>query len=158
VRDADLVVDAAASHTLSHFLADLSWEWGKAYLWLTTTPRAAGGVVGRVVPRVTRCWHCFQRAMADGVVRRPMDGGTEDVQPGGCSQPTFVGAGLDSDEVALLASRLAAATICRGSGDSCPDFQWQAAVADLQDGKSSVAPQWTTYVDWPVDTSCPLCA
>lgn len=158
VRDADLVIDAAASHPLSNFLADLAWEWGKPYIWLTTTPRAAGGVVGRIVPRVTRCWHCFQRAMANGFVRQPFDAGTADVQPGGCAQPTFVGAGLDSDEISLVASRLAVATLCRGAPDGYPDFEWQAAIADLQAPGLSIAPQWTTYTEWPADPNCPECS
>jgi len=158
VRDADLVIDAAASHPLSNFLADLAWEWGKPYVWLTTTPRAAGGVVGRIVPNVTRCWHCFQRAMANGVVRQPFDAGTEDVQPGGCAQPTFIGAGLDSDEIALVASRLAVATLCRGVPDAYPDFEWQAAIADLQTPGLSIAPQWTPYTEWPADPNCPECS
>jgi len=157
IRTADLVVDAAASHPLSRLLADLCWEWGKPYVWLTTTPRAAGGVVGRIVPGRTHCWHCFQRAMAAGDIRLPFDGGTEDVQPGGCSQPTFVGAGLDSDEIALLGSRLAVATLCIGVADAYPDFPWHGAVADLQAAGMSIAPQWTTYADWPIDPTCPLC-
>ncbi len=84
VRDADLVIDASAAYRVSHFLSDLCWHLGKPYEWLTSTPGSAGGVVGRVLARQSSCWHCFQRAMANGSVRLPQDGGTGDVQPGGC--------------------------------------------------------------------------
>jgi ubiquitin-protein ligase len=144
-EDCDLIIDATANHRVSHFLADLARELGKPYLWLTTTHGAAGGVVGRVIPgRTAGCWHCFQHRLADGSIPLPADSGGETIQPGGCSQATFIGAGLDSDEVALLASRLAVATLVSGAEGGYPDFNWNVAVADFWRDGFSIAPEWAT--------------
>lgn len=141
----DLIIDATANHRVSHFLADLARELGKPFLWLTTTHGAVGGVVGRVVPgKTVGCWHCFQHGLADGSIPMPADSGGEAIQPGGCSQATFIGAGLDSDEVALLASRLAVATLASGAEGGYPDFGWNVAVADFCRDGFSIAPEWTT--------------
>ena len=151
----DLILDATANHRVSHFLADLARELGKPYLWLTTTHGAAGGIVGRVIPgRTGGCWHCFQHCLADGSIPLPADSGGEAIQPGGCSQATFIGAGLDSDEVALLAARLAVATLTAGAEAGYSDFNWNVAVADFSRNGFSIAPEWTTA---PLDAH-PDCA
>uniref|UniRef100_UPI002ABDDE72 hypothetical protein n=1 Tax=Burkholderia diffusa TaxID=488732 RepID=UPI002ABDDE72 len=145
--EADIVIDAAANHRVSHFLADLACELGKPYVWLTTTHGAAGGIVGRIRAGSSNgCWHCFLRGLEDKTIRLPADAGTDEIQPGGCSQPTFIGAGIDSDAIANLASRLAVATLCSVAHDGYPDFSWDVAVADIQREGMSIAPDWTTYV------------
>lgn len=147
VSAADIVIDASANQRVSHFLADLTTELQKPYLWLTTTPGAAGGVVGRVIPGTTDgCWHCFQHSLGDGTIRQPADLGAKDTQPAGCSQPTYIGAGIDSDEIALLGARLAVATLCRGGADGYADFSWDVAIADLARAGVSIAPDWTTHM------------
>lgn len=156
-KSADLIIDATASLRVNHFLADLCREIDKTYLWLTTTPACSGGVVGRIRPGHTiGCWSCFQLGLADGKIQLPADWGGEEIQPGGCSQPTFIGAGVDSDEVAILASRLAVATLCSGVTDGYPDFDWDVAVGDLRGQKKSLAPMWTCY---PLERneSCRIC-
>ena len=145
--EADIIIDAAASHRVSHFLADLARELGKPFLWLTTTHGAAGGIVGRIRPqRTAGCWHCFIRNLADQTIGLPADAGTDEVQPGGCSQPTFIGAGIDTDTIAILASRLAVATLTSDDQDGYPEFAWDVAVTDLQRDGMSLAPRWDTYV------------
>jgi len=144
--EVDIIVDAAASHRVSHFLADLAREIGKPYVWLTTTHGAAGGIVGRVQPSKSNgCWHCFLRDLGDGTIRLPADLGTDEIQPGGCSQPTFIGAGIDSEAIATLAARLAVATLCSDAAVGYPDFTWDVAVADVQRDGLSIAPEWTSY-------------
>lgn len=146
VSGADLVIDASANQRVSHFLADLTAELRKPYLWLTTTPGAAGGVIGRIVPGGTEgCWHCYQHSLGDGTIRQPVDLGATDIQPAGCSLPTYVGAGIDSDEIALLASRLAVGTLCRGEAEGYADFPWDVAIADIAKEGMSIAPDWTPY-------------
>lgn len=157
VARADLVIDATASHRVSHFLSDLCRELGKDYLWLTTTPGCSGGIVGRIQAHQTLgCWSCFQHQLGDGTIQLPADWGAREIQPGGCSQPTFIGAGIDSDEVALLAARLAVATLCRSSVDGYPDFDWDVAVGDLRAASTSLAPAWTTYA-LPRSDACGAC-
>lgn len=153
----DLIIDASANHRVSHFLADLAQELGKSYLWLTTTHGASGGVAGRIIPGKTDgCWHCFQHRLSEGSIRLPADTGGEEIQPGGCSQPTFIGAGVDSDEIALLASRLAIATLSRGETNGYPDFLWDVAIADLQRDGLSIVPDWTSY-ELKASAACTAC-
>ena len=157
IKSVDLVIDAAASHRVSHFLSDLCLETKKNYVWLTTTPGCAGGIVGRIRSGHTKgCWNCFQRGLNNGKYLLPADGGDNEIQPGGCSQPTFIGAGVDSDEVALLASRLSIATLCSESSNGYPDFEWEVAVGNFRGTKVSSAPEWKTYT-LESDNSCGLC-
>jgi molybdopterin/thiamine biosynthesis adenylyltransferase len=156
-EQSDLIIDSSASHRVSHFLADLARELRKPYLWLTTTHGAAGGVVGRIVPNDTDgCWHCFQHSLADKSIDLPADTGAAEIQPGGCSQPTFIGAGIDSDEIALLAARLAIATLSKGVASGYPDFMKDIFIADLNRDAQSIAPQWKVY-DLTVNLSCAAC-
>ncbi len=156
-NDVDLIIDATANHRVSHFLADLARRLRKPYLWLTTTHGAAGGVVGRVLPeKAGGCWHCFQHGLGDLSIRTPADSGAAEVQPGGCSQPTFIGAGIDSEEIALLAARLAVATLSIAQPGGYPDFAWDIAVADLNQAGQSIAPEWTPY-PLKVNSACAAC-
>jgi molybdopterin/thiamine biosynthesis adenylyltransferase len=154
---AEIIVDASANYRVSYFLSDLARELNKPYVWLTTTHGAAGGVVGRIIPNETHgCWHCFQHGLHDKTIGLPQDDGSAEIQPGGCSQPTFIGAGLDSDEIALLASRLSVATLTVGEANGYPDFSWNVAVADLNRDGCSIAPDWTTY-PLEVNPACAAC-
>lgn len=156
--EVDIVIDAAASHRVSHFLADLAREVGKPYVWLTTTHGAAGGIVGRIRRTSSQgCWHCFLRNLGDKRFRLPADAGTDEIQPGGCSQPTFIGAGIDSSAISNLASRLAVATLCSGADGGYPDFSWDVAIADIYREGMPIAPEWTTY-DLAVRQDCPDCS
>lgn len=156
ITDADIVVDASANHRVSHFLSDLARELGKPYVWLTTTHGCAGGIVGRQLPGKSHgCWHCFMHGLADKTIALPAEANTEKIQPGGCSQATFIGAGIDSDEIALLGARLAIATLCREGG--YPDFDWNAAVCNLQHGGVAIAPVWSAYPLHP-HRACTACS
>jgi molybdopterin/thiamine biosynthesis adenylyltransferase len=153
----DLIIDASAAQRVNHFLADLASEYKKPYLWFSTTSGVAGGIVGRVRPAGERkgCFHCFTYALADGTIRQPADLGSPDVQPAGCAQATFIGAGVDSDEIAVAASRLAIATLSSHE-DGYPDFLWDVAVVDLYREGAPILPSWTSY-DLTVHASCAAC-
>jgi len=156
-EQSDLIIDSSANHRVSHFLADLARELGKPYLWLTTTHGAAGGVVGRIIPGKTEgCWHCFQHSLANGSISLPADTGAHEIQPGGCSQPTFIGAGIDSDEIALLGARLAVATLSNDEVDGYPNFLQDVFVADLNRNAQSIAPDWKSY-NLPINPACTAC-
>jgi molybdopterin/thiamine biosynthesis adenylyltransferase len=144
----DLVVDATANYRVNHLLSDIARREDRPYLWLSTTPGAAGGVVGRIIPgRTDGCWHCFQHSLADGSIKPPADNGEVDVQPRGCAHATFVAAGIDSDEVSVLAARVAVATLLAQASSSGKDadFPWDVAVGEFFDGPRRMASQWTSY-------------
>lgn len=145
IDEVDLVIDASASYLVSHFLSDQCLYKRKDYLWLTTTHGCHGGVVGRILSdKKMGCWNCFQRQLG-GTIPLPKDSGEQAVQPGGCSQATFLGAGIDSDEVAKLAARFAVATLSRGSENGYRDFPWDVAVGDFYDDQGPIAARWSTY-------------
>lgn len=157
-ESSDLIIDASANYRVSHFLSDLAIELAKPYLWVTTTHGAAGGVIGRIdQSEEGGCWHCFQHRLGDRSIRLPEDASTEEVQPGGCSQPTFIGAGLDSDTIALQASRLAISTLCRGEVEGYADFDWDVAIVDLNRDGQNIAPDYATYKLLP-HPQCHVCS
>jgi molybdopterin/thiamine biosynthesis adenylyltransferase/ubiquitin-protein ligase len=157
IARSDLVIDASASYLVNCLVTDIARREQKPYLWLSTTPGAAGGVVGRVVPGKTAgCFHCYMRHIADGSLAVPKESAVEDVQPGGCGHPTFVAAGVDSDEVAVLAARLAVATLVRGT-ELGMDFGWDVAIGDLKTDQNRIAGRWAEHA-LARHPECPLCA
>lgn len=154
---ADVVIDAAASYRVSHFLSDLAVELGKPYVWLTTTHGCEGGIVGRRIPGSEYgCWHCHNFRLSDGSIPLPPDASTGEIQPTGCSQATFVGAGIDSEEIALMASRLAVATLSRDQ-EAYGDFDWNVGVCEIYRDGRPIAPIWHTS-ELPIHPDCCICA
>ena len=144
---AHLVVDCTAEFTAHHLLSDLSRERGLPYLWITATPGAWGGIVGRASPDAEAgCWKCFKRYQSDG--HFPMEPAVEEtgpIQPVGCFSPTFTGSGFDLDVVTLSAVRLAIATLLRDRHDAYPDFTWDVGFVDLWKDGRPIAPEWHVY-------------
>jgi len=147
IETADLVIDATAEWGVSHFLSDSCKQHNVAYFWATGTPGSRGGVVGRVIPGVTRgCWKCFQYHQTQGNIITPAQDDAPDIQPKGCFHPTFTGTGFDMDEVSLAAARLAVSTLCQGSPNAYPALPWDVGVVSLWDEKGQpISPEWHTY-------------
>lgn len=144
IRASDLVIDASASFRVSHFLSDLAHELGKPYIWLTTTHGCAGGIVGRHMPGSGHgCWNCHILRLTDHSLPDPPEIESEGIQPGGCRQATFIGAGIDSEEIALMASRLAVSTLSRDA-EGHADFDWNVGVCEVYRNGRPIAPSWHT--------------
>lgn len=144
--DADLVLDCSATYTVSHYLSTLAWRRGIPYVWATGTPGSWGGIVGRAVPgRTNGCWKCFRHHYHDRRYREPAFDSGPKVQPVGCFSPTFTGTGFDMDQLSLMATRIAVATLCRDSEQGYPDFDGDIAVADFWKDDKPIAPDWLTY-------------
>lgn len=157
IRSSDVVIDASASFRVSHFLSDLAHELEKPYIWLTTTHGCAGGIVGRHLPsNGSGCWNCHILRLTDHSLPRPPESEGEGIQPGGCSQATFIGAGIDSEEIALMASRLAVSTLSRDA-EGHVDFDWNVGVCEVYRNGRPIAPSWhTSSLD--VHPDCHICA
>ncbi len=68
------------------------------------------------------------------------------MQPRGCADPTFTGAGFDVAEVALNGVRLAVSTLAGGLGDAYPDAEWDVAIISFRDEHGRrIAPRWQTF-------------
>lgn len=143
----DLIYDASAEFGINHLFSSLALEFGVPYVWVSTTPGAWGGVVGRIKNGSTKgCWKCYYEMLTEGVIQAPHEDPRPMVQPVGCSDLTFFGAGFDIGNIALAGVRLAVSTICADSGEGYPDVNWDVGVVNLRDsGGLPVPPTWTTY-------------
>ena len=143
----DLVYDATAEPGLQHLFSDLAAERGVAYICASTTPGAWGGLIARICPKQTDgCWNCLQWHLMDSSIPTPPNYPRGMVQPRGCADPTFIGAGFDVSQVALAGVRLAVATLCHGLNGGYPDFDWDVGVLELRDGDGqAIASRWNTF-------------
>jgi molybdopterin/thiamine biosynthesis adenylyltransferase len=142
----DLIYDASAEFGINHLFSSLALERGVPYIWVSTTPGAWGGIVGRIKEGKTKgCWKCYYTMLSDGVIKTPNQDPNPMVQPVGCSDLTFFGPGFDIGNIALAGVRLAVSTICADDG-GYPDVNWDVGVVNLRDsGGLPVPPTWTTY-------------
>jgi siroheme synthase (precorrin-2 oxidase/ferrochelatase) len=142
----DLVFDATAQQSVSYLLSALCWERKIPYVWVTTTPGAWGGIVGRAVAGVTEgCWWCF-KAQQDHAIESPLFSGDPNVQPVGCVHSTFTGAALDINPISSAAVRLAVGTLCAGSDGGYPTGGWDIGVVNLRTPTGDVIPPtWNVY-------------
>jgi hypothetical protein len=156
IRSSDVVVDASASFRVSHFLSDVAYELGKPYIWLTTTHGCAGGIVGRHIRGSGYgCWNCHILRLTNHSLPAPPEIEGEGIQPGGCSQATFIGAGIDSEEIALMASRLAVSTLSLDA-EGHVDFEWNVGVCEVYRNGRPIAPSWHTS-NLDVHPDCHIC-
>ncbi len=121
IEGADLIVDATASVRVTQWLSDLCPMVGLPLVSAYATPHAAGGLAGGAsslfVPG-SGCRRCLEWAWCQGEIERPPGQDTSDslVQPPGCSERTFEGAGYDVQEVSLQAIRMAVAALAQSDG------------------------------------------
>ena len=152
----DLVIDATAEPGVHHMLGDFSWECGIPFLIAHTTPGATGGLVARFDPqRPSGRWCCLQRALyVDKTIPEPPFNESGNVQPLGCSDPTFTGAGFDVVEVTLETIRMAIGTLSVGTDGGYPASPWDVSILSLKDNSGNrIPPQWKPY-ELPPNLEC----
>lgn len=145
---AALVLDATAQFSVGHLLSVICRERGIPHVWVSTTPGAWGGLIGRSVPGKTAgCWRCSKHFQNREELPSPRadPNGDRAVHPAGCFHPTFTGAALDINQVALAAVRVVASVICAGSDGGYPEMSWDFAVVNYraEDGQA-IPPEWST--------------
>jgi hypothetical protein len=92
------------------------------------------------------CWGCLQEALAEDKIQNPPTDDSGEVRIRGCFHPAFTGTGFDMDHIALMAVRMAVATLCRNTSGGYPDFDWNVGILSLWDAKRNkpIAPEWKT--------------
>ena len=142
----DLLLECTAEVGISLLLADAAAENQVPYICASATPGGWGGLVFRQLPGAEQaCWSCLRHAMTDGIVPSPPQDKQGNLQPVGCANPTFTGAGADVEQVSLMAVRMALSTLCRGAVNGYPDISWNVAVLSLRSETGVLlAPQWNT--------------
>lgn len=145
LADVDLVVDASAELGVQYAISSWARTFGIDYLSLEATAGAWGGVVARILADSDGCWSCFQAHLAERGLP-PADPAGE-VQPPGCTEPTFTGTSFDLLPVTAMAARMAVATLCRGDDAGCPDVGWDVATVALRDEDGvPILPDWDGFV------------
>jgi len=122
-RDSDLVIDATAVHSVSHFLNERSFELRVPTLFVSVTNGAWGGEVVRVIPGKTPCWLCWQDEYYDIKPPSAPEAAAEIFAPG-CDQPTFTGTTYELGMVANLATSMAVDTLLGGGDLSKNYIRW----------------------------------
>lgn len=139
VSEADLVIDATAEIAVHEVLAEMCRDLQKPCLIAEGTHGAWGGMVGVFPSSGTSCWNCLELSIQSGGVELPMANEDGRLQPPGCSEPTFTGAGFDMNEIALHGARRAVMELLEASDEAT--FE----TVDLRsvDGRR-IAPRWSS--------------
>lgn len=146
VAGVDLVIDASAEVGVQEITADMARTLNKPWLMLSATDGAAGGTVVVVDPDADWCFACFQWHRAEGTIPFPVELTGGSVQPVGCAEPTFIGAGFDLAEVSLQAARTGIGRLLRGSSNGYAEDGYDAWILTMRTGDGGrVPPQWRGY-------------
>lgn len=152
---AHLIYDATAEPGVQRFLAEIARRRGLAYIAVSGTQGGWGGIVTRIRPQATRgCWLCSQ---LDEALPVPSAKNIDGVQPTGCANPTFTGAGFDMSDVALHAVRLAVSTLSNGKEGGYPSANWDIAVISHRSVNGTELLPSVSVHDLNRHPACPEC-
>jgi hypothetical protein len=158
---ASLLIDATAEDDVSRVVSAFGDRLGipQVYLWSVD---AFGGVVVRVIPGKTGCFHCAQLHLSTefGTIKGipfAEPSGRRRVQPLGCADATFTGDAPSLTPLADHAARVAFGMICSGTEGGYPSYRDDLFVLKLREPDGSlVTPQWNSYALTP-HSKCPNC-
>jgi len=148
VLTADVVVDATADFGVHLMLSDMCAASGTAYVLAEATPGVHGGTVAAVLPDAMAggggCWRCLARHRTDGTVPAPPASPEPLVQPLGCGEPTYTGAGFDLAVLASHAARVVVSALTGPAGYGT--FAEPVHVASLRKPDGAPIPAtWTAH-------------
>lgn len=141
LEQTDLVYDATGDHGVALFLCDLAFRLGVPYINVSTTTGAWGGRIAVFRPNGGPCFACFLAHLRDEETREvhvenrlspPADPSGE-IQPFGCADATFTGAGFDIAQIAMAGVRLAVSTLTETKERAYPSSDWNVATIRLRD-------------------------
>jgi len=157
-KDAHLIYDATAELGVQHFLTDCTWSRRIPYVGLSGTLGGWGGKVFRVRPwKGTGCWYCYRIACDKGDIPEPPSAPEHQgmIQPTGCADPTFTGAGFDMLEIAMTGVRMAVSTLCEDIAGAYPPTDWDIVHIRLRaENGLLIPPSFDTYETKP-HPECP---
>lgn len=110
VQDSDMVIDATAAYSVSHFINRLAFKTRVPALFASVTNGAWGGEIVRVVPGKTPCWGCWTDEYYYTKPSMAPETAGEVFAPG-CDQPTFTGTTYEVGFVANLVTAMAVDTL-----------------------------------------------
>lgn len=158
-KDASLIFDATAELGIMHFLSYEAQRRDIPYVCIQATEGAAGGIIMKVDPKENDgCWMCIRMAQDDAtIISAPADGSGK-IQPIGCADVTFTGAGFDLQNISLAGVRMAIGILCSEMESGYSEIDSNVAVLSLIDAdKQPIFPKWTSY-KITKNPNCPYCA
>jgi molybdopterin/thiamine biosynthesis adenylyltransferase len=158
IAGASLIYDATAETGVQQFLSERAWTSKLPYIFVDGTQGGWGGRVGRFDPASPAgCWFCYQQALLDEKLPPPPFDPQGTVQPAGCGDPTFTGAGFDMASLALAGVRMAVSALCEGESNAYPYADWDAMMIAFRDGNGTLIPPSFTAHKVPRYPKCPRC-
>lgn len=145
VRESHVIVDCSAEEGVQRYLAAVCRAQGKTLLIASTTQGARGGIVVRFRPDPGGfCFHCWELYQEDPQFPSPPEDASGRIQPEGCADPTFTGAGFDAMEISLMATRMVVGELGRAEIGAYPDSWWNFALLSLRaaGGQIIEPPKW----------------
>lgn len=153
-----LIYDATAEVGVQHFLTDLARARRIPYIAVTGTHGGWGGKVLYLDPVLTEgCWLCYRYACEDGTIKEPPENPNGVVQPVGCGDPTFIGAGFDLATVALAGVRMAVSALCGNVQNSYPSCNWDVLTIAFRDEAGRMIPPLFQPYKLQKHPKCPRC-
>jgi len=158
-----LVFDATAEVGVQRFLSDKAAEKGLPYIGVDATYGAWGGRIVRIMPGKTAgCYCCYRAALESKdeteAIRQPPMNPKGEVQPLGCGDVTFVGAGFDLVQIALTGVRMAVSTLCAGEPGAYPPTDWDVMIIEWRNPNGELIPP--RFLTHPLQRhpQCPVCS
>jgi len=152
LESADLIIEASAEIGIQQALSAAAEELGMRQLFVWATEGAQGGAVALVDPTQGGCWLCLQHHLDEGSIPLPAHDSPKTLQPRGCGNLTYRGAGFDLTPVVAQAVRVAAGVLSESSSIEGSTVH----ICSFPD-RPGDPPEWTTY---PIleRHDCPVCA
>lgn len=134
ITGASIIYDATAEIGVQDFLSEIAEGLSIPYVAVTGTHGGWGGRVVSIIPEVTKgCWMCYRYARDEGSIPEPPSDVHGEIQPQGCGDVTFTGAGFDMAEIALSGVRTAVAALCLGESGAYPKAPWDVLTVFFRD-------------------------
>lgn len=162
ITGAHLVIDATGEDNVCRVMATHAGEAGIPQIFVWSVD-GYGGVVARLRPGRTGCYHCLLLALGkDGSIPpapHAADAAKVHVQTRGCADPTFRASAVDLGPLSLQAARLAFSTLCEDVPGGYPSIAEDVFILSVRkpDGTLEAAPVWRAY-PLPSNPACPLCS
>jgi hypothetical protein len=145
ITRADLVIDATADLGAQQLLSDACRAAGVAYLQSEATPGVWAGLITLFSPDAAVCWVCVQWHLYEGTLPELPHTSAPAVQPPGCLEPTYPGAGFDLATIAAQTVRQAVSYLTGANGYG-PPFAGVITVCLRDDTGAPVLPLWQEHV------------
>jgi molybdopterin/thiamine biosynthesis adenylyltransferase len=150
---ADVLLDTTGEENVQYFLGHFADRLGIPYVTVHGSFGGWGGAVFRRIPGSTSgCWWCLEKHLHEGNLPDP-PGSKVEVQPLGCGDRTFTGAGFDMQTVALAAVRGVAEILSK-----YPSADWDLLVISFRDEKGRAIPPKFEGLRVPRHPACTACS